>query len=140
MKPNTIKDLLVVGIVAGVVTILSGDMIKVPEKPKEVERLEEIGEILIKPSYSVSDVANMMPSISSQAEGYYDQLISEREILIEDGALDNQERYKEALGEHNKRFQTRAIAGLTIGVPCAFGLLWYKPKKREDDSEEEHTG
>ena len=134
MKPQTIKNILTFGAVAGVITIMSGDWFdKAPKKPKEVVRLEEIGHDLIRENYSISDIANLVPSIESQIKGNYDRLISEKEVLVDEGVYDKQKAYNMALNEHHKRFQRRALLGTVIAVPCILGLL-YDHKKREEES------
>lgn len=123
------------GVVVGCLSAVSASMIhRMPKMPKEVARLHEIDKSLDEPRFSLEDINNKGYFLSAQAQ--YDSLQTEKQHLIDNGILNQTHAYEEISRNIEKKLNTRGLAGLAITIPSVFGIIFYKPRRREEEPEE----
>src|SRR3989344_4207669 len=121
MKPQTIKSILGIGTLVGIVTLGFANIIHGrPEPSSRVARMYAIEQLMNQPDFSVRELSNFEYSDLDKVKNKYNILSREKENLILAGADEEKQRYENGLTVQVKRYRIQLAMG--TGIVAASGL------------------
>ena len=135
MKPQTIKNIFSVGMLAGLATLFGSNLINGRPAPNpSVARIQSIEQLMTQPDFSLREISYFESSDLDKFKNKYNTLSREKDSLIFAGVENEMRAYESNVVVRAKRWKTQATTGTVMIIAGGLGLLWYKPRKREDEN------